>query len=114
MADVAGYLSTSRFNLPRTSRFRGTYFYPDLDTSYGRWPFNSRTFAVNDSDTYYTVQTGEEFRLDLLAYKIYGSTFLWWVLAVVNDIRNPFTAPYVGDVLRVPALTRVFTILHTI
>ncbi len=114
MADVKGFRPDIRLGLARTSRFRGTLYYPDLEASYGRWPFNKDTFEPRDTDTYYTVQSVEAYRLELLAYKLYGSAFMWWVLALVNDIRNPFTGPKTGDILRVPDISQVFTVLHTL
>jgi hypothetical protein len=27
--------------------------------------------------------------LTTLSYKIYGTTYLWWLIMIVNDIRNP-------------------------
>lgn len=114
MADVEGLRPDIRLGLARTSRFRGTLYYPELEASYGRWPFNKDTFAPRESDVYYTVQPAEAYRLELLAHKLYGSAFFWWVLALVNDIRNPFVAPKGGDILRVPDVSQVFTVLQAL
>ena len=112
--DVQGLRPDIRLGLDQTSRFRGTLYYPDLDGSYGRWPFNKETFEPRDTDTFYTVKPTEAYRLEMISYKLYGSAFMWWVIALVNDIRNPFTAPKEGDVLRVPDLAQVFTVLQTL
>lgn len=45
-------------------------------------------------------------RLALLAHDAYGRADLWWVLADVNDLVDPFNLP-VGEELRIPALDRV-------
>ncbi len=52
-------------------------------------------------DTRYQVMGGD--RIDLLAYKFYGSPVLWWVLAVANNMELVPTALNVGDILRVPS-----------
>lgn len=112
--DVVGLLPDVRLALRRDSRFRGTSYYPDLNYSYGRWPFNSDTFAPREDDKFYKVQTFEAYRIDLLSYKIYGDAYLWWVLAVVNDIRNTFVGPKTDDILRVPDIAYVYTVLQTL
>ncbi len=35
------------------------------------------------------VVTGEEFRPDLISWKIYGSTQYWWIIMVFNSILDP-------------------------
>lgn len=97
-----------RLGLKRTSRFSVSHFYPDLQGGYSRWPYNIHTLKPHDSDEFYTVEVGEEMRWDYLAHKIYGSTFLWWVLPLVNGSRDPFDGrPFVGEVLRVPQVSRI-------
>lgn len=36
------------------------------------------------------VKYPEALPLTTLSYKIYGTTYLWWLIAVVNNIRNPW------------------------
>lgn len=72
------------------------------------------TLKPDITDIFYVVDVGEEYRLDTIANKIYGSTFLWWVLALINDIRNPLTQPEAGQVLRVPTQNRIISMLYTI
>lgn len=139
--DYPGTMAKNVLGLSRSSRFSASMLYPDLGKvvrrnpdaydgetlitpatidpteefhppSFGRWPFNIKTIPTDSSDTYYTVEYEDEYRLDSLAYKIYGSTFFWWVLALVNDIRNPFTQPKAGDNLRVPSFNRVMSLLY--
>lgn len=52
-------------------------------------------------DLRYQVMGGD--RIDLLAFKFYGSASLWWVIAVANDMELVPTAFNVGDVLRIPS-----------
>lgn len=100
-----------KLRLPRTSRFLSSKFYPDLENGYGRWPFNVHTIAPATDDAYYVVAPGEEQNWQLLAYRLYGSTFLWWVLALVNGSRDAFDGrPRVREMIRVPQASRVLGI----
>lgn len=100
-----------RLTLPRTSRFLSSKFYPELENGYGRWPYNIHTIAPAADDAYYVVAPGEEMNWGLLAYRLYGSTFLWWVLALVNGSRDAFDGrPRVREMIRVPQVSRVLGI----
>jgi hypothetical protein len=55
-------------------------------------------------DEYYTIENKYHQRPDLLAYKLYGTTRLWWVFIVRNmdlfeDPIEDFTA---GTIIRLP------------
>jgi len=53
------------------------------------------------NDTYIIGQVGD--RLDNLAFKYYGDSSLWWIIARANDIgKGDFTVPN-GLQLRIPA-----------
>lgn len=49
-------------------------------------------YVVTDSD-----------RIDLLAYRFYGDSVLWWVIAVANDLELLPTDLVVGAKLRIPS-----------
>ena len=52
-------------------------------------------------DIYIIGQIGD--RLDNLAFKYYGDSSLWWIIARANDIgKGDFTVP-IGLQLRIPA-----------
>jgi hypothetical protein len=59
-------------------------------------------------DQYVTVKTGEEFRLDKLALRAYGSPSLWHIIARANRIFNPFDELTAGMRLRIPSKRVVF------
>ena len=46
-------------------------------------------------------------RLDLIAWKVYGSVDLWWVLGYYNGIVNPIYELEPGKTLKIPRLTDV-------
>lgn len=63
----------------------------------------------SDQDIFYTVTAGKANRLELISYNQYGTTELWWVIATVNDISDPFVEAVPGTVLRVPALSELYS-----
>ena len=54
----------------------------------------------NASYRYYTVPTSEENRLDLIAYKFYGSPNYSWVISYMNNIEDGFMV-YEGQKIKI-------------
>lgn len=63
--------------------------------------FEDISIPLSKNDDYVQITLTEKDRLDLLAYKYYGNALLWWVIALANDIYDPFDVP-VGSILRIP------------
>ena len=57
----------------------------------------------SDNDLYIISEAGD--RLDLLAYKYYNDTSLWWIISVANNLNdaNFFVEP--GLQIRIPSNT---------
>ena len=55
---------------------------------------------INASYRYYTVSTLEENRLDLIAYKFYGSPNYSWIISYMNNIEDGFTV-YAGQKIKI-------------
>lgn len=68
---------------------------------------NQDTIEENDSDLYITVDNISTNRLDILAYNYYGYSTYWWVIALANNIIDPFDIP-LGTVLRIPPLSSLY------
>ena len=57
---------------------------------------------INTSDDEYFIVTNvEKDRLDIVAAETYGTARFWWVIALANNIKDPFDVP-VGTSLRIP------------
>ena len=84
--------STTRKKLDKSgTRVYGTTYYPSIE--------------LDDSDKFIHPKDGD--RLDTLAYKYYGNTTLWWVIAKANGIRGK-VAVSVDEILRIPGnITRI-------
>lgn len=66
--------------------------------------YNFHEFKYNTDDSYHEVTSGEEGRLDLIAFQYYGQPQFWWVIAEANDIVLPMRDVFAGLVLRIPSI----------
>lgn len=69
--------------------------------------FNQYTIPETADDLYVTVSKISENRLDILATQFYGYPMYWWVLAMANNIIDPFNLE-IGSVVRVPPLRALY------
>ena len=46
-----------------------------------------------DNNLFNTVAYNEALPITTLSYRIYGTTYLWWLIMVVNNISNPAKIP---------------------
>ncbi len=72
-----------------------------------------RFFGVDEDprDLTHEVKSWEEGRLDLVSYKYYRTTRLWWALAMINQINTPYNvAP--GTILRIPPIDVMTALLE--
>ena len=54
-----------------------------------------RTFSLNESITkdvtfYDSYEVGDDMWWDNISHDIYGTPYLWWIVALMNNIVNPF------------------------
>ena len=79
--------STTRQKLDKSGvRVYGTTYYPRIE--------------LDDGDTFIYPKDGD--RLDSLAYKYYGDTTLWWVIAKANGLKGKPALP-TGKIIRIPS-----------
>ena len=93
-----------------TSRYKHISIYKNPDDEqfyYGVWTIP--TIDEQPQDTYYTVKVTENRRLDKIAQTIYGNYLLWWIIAVANNISDPFVELAVGQVIRIPFLPYIYS-----
>ena len=64
--------------------------------------------------TIHRVQEGEVGNLPLISYEEYGTTNLWWVIALTSNVVDPFSDVYVGRELTVPDVSNVESFLQSI
>ena len=70
--------------------------------------FKRPEILLTFNDAFITIKSKDQGRLDLLAYTHYGDPFLWWVIALVNDIVDPIYGAEPGYVVRLPKRSNIF------
>ena len=55
---------------------------------------------IEDSDTFIYTKDGDRF--DTLAYKFYGDSTYWWIIAKANGIKGKVVLN-IGDLIRIPS-----------
>lgn len=83
-------------------RYRNTKVLTEEDTK-KRYLESTIYPKINASDDDFYIISEQGDRLDLLAYKYYNDTSMWWIIAVANNLNdaNFFVEP--GIQLRIPA-----------
>ncbi len=59
------------------------------------------------TDVLYTVTQAVENKLWMISTAFYGIPDLWWVIASVNNINDPFVGIKAGTSVRIPSVTRL-------
>lgn len=47
-------------------------------------------------------------RLDLLSYDVYNTVYLWWVIAIANNILDPFSDELVDQIIEIPNILDIY------
>lgn len=74
---------------------------------------NIRTIPAEDDDFYYKIESQYAHRPDLLAYDLYGTPRLWWVLTQRNMdvIQDPIYDFVPGTYIYIPKKSKLFSLL---
>lgn len=72
--------SDDRYDLARLTKFESNVY--DVTQSYFHQQIPNMLLGG------YYVINGEEFRPDLLSYRIYGDTQYWWILMIYNNLLS--------------------------
>jgi hypothetical protein len=65
-------------------------------------------FEFKHTPGHYRVVGTDLMRLDLIAYKVYEEVKFWWILALVNEINEPFSDLEEGQLLIIPSLLDIY------
>lgn len=52
--------------------------------------YKRTTIPYNENDKYYVVNSGTEYRPDLVSQNAYGTPDFWWKILEANDIKDVF------------------------
>lgn len=98
------YLNTNK-EYDKTSRYQILRVILDNQQRYLE-TYNQVTIPESDDDTYHIVKFNEEGRLDIIANDYYNNSSYWWILAIANEMIDPFSFKK-GIMLRVPPMSSV-------
>ena len=78
-----------------------------------------RSYILNRSnlnnDSFYNLyEVDNDVWLDTISFRVYQTPNLWWVIAIVNNISNPFEELYPGKILRILKPNYIYNILKEI
>jgi len=108
----------SRANIPEESILNFMKFKtsPDLFSGLKEFidpiPLSNIEIPKNVEDVYHEITILDKDRLDLISYKYYGVEEYWWIIALANDIFDPFSDLDPGDYIRIPDQNTVYEILR--
>lgn len=85
------------------SRF--AYMEAGTRKSFWEWKKDISESSVDMKDTTFLIDH-EKFvnRPDAIAYEVYGNSKYWWLIALRNDIKEPFYEFFKGRTLKIPSL----------
>lgn len=69
---------------------------------------------LNDSSFYDLYEVDHNEWMDGISTKVYGTPNLWWVIAIVNGIVNPFEDIYPSKTLRILKNSYIYNILKEV
>lgn len=69
--------------------------------------FNKSDIEHDSEDIFHTVLAEQENRLDIIANIHYGDPSFFWVIALANDLIDPFVVQ-AGSILRIPAIVSLY------
>lgn len=87
------YVKVSRYSIYRQILDNNSDTY--LETT------NQTPVKESDKDIYHEVLREEENRLDIIANNYYNNPSYWWVIAMANDLVDPFYVE-AGSIIRIP------------
>ena len=67
--------------------------------------------APDSTDFYYAVEQNLEGRIDLIANKFLGEPRHWWIIAMLNNILDPYNEIRTGTLLLIPTAERAKNLL---
>jgi hypothetical protein len=69
--------------------------------------YNDYHISESSNDRFYTVTVKTEDRLDIISMMFYGSPLNWWIIALTNNIIDPFDVK-AGTILRIPPIISLY------
>jgi len=114
------FFELTGIKLPPTSQLRLYDIMLDTDRNtkflniFKNYSVNQEVLTnVNFFDTYEVEGEGEAW-LDNISFDVYGTPFLWWVIAIFNNMTNPFEELEPGSNLTILKPSYLYTLFKDI
>lgn len=88
MADLLNNITLNRYNISNFIKFTNESNFKDFDFYHNKDLF--RSIDEVPAEGILDIIEGSEVRLDKISNQLYGTTALWWWLALYNHIPNIF------------------------
>jgi nucleoid-associated protein YgaU len=102
-------LTLTTFGLPQSHPYRGKLQYKDEAGNQYFESWYPPDITEDTNDLFYIVPRGLEGNLPAISFDIYGVSKWWWLIALFNQITDPFEEVVVGKVLRYPSSIKIAT-----
>ena len=112
MFNILKDISAKKKNYTEAYLSSGTQNY-ETETFFNIWrtgDFNKK--AVSSSLAYELYEQSYDDNIDTISEKYYGNDGLWWVIALANDINNPFEETQVLGKLKILNQGYIYQILR--
>ena len=87
-----------------SSRYYFTNYVKNQDSKITYDLFTRISYEEDENITYHTVTILEQNRIDKISNLVYGTTKYWWLIALANNIIDPFII-IPGTTLKIPTIT---------
>ena len=71
--------------------------------------WNKKQVDSSAQDEYFVITMREENRLDIVANDYYNNPKFWWMIAIANNIIDPFDVP-IGTRVRIPDVLSFYNV----
>lgn len=62
---------------------------------------------LSTDDVYHTFSNSDYLRLDWVSNNYYSTPKYWWIIAMANNIIDPFADVYDGLIVRIPSINTI-------
>ena len=69
---------------------------------------------INDTSYYEIYEVQHNDWLENISWKYYESPYLWWIIAIANDIYNPFEYLEAGSFIKIIRSNYIYQILNDV
>ena len=105
-------------NLPPLDDLRYENIFKVYQTAENHYYYNilnTISFPADiDKNSYYTLKVNQNMPWTTISYNAYGTIELWWLICIVNQIRNPLVMPLTNRVLKIVKPEFVRSIINEI